>query len=136
MNRPQSGPELAARFAAGDTSPEVLAWARAGIASHLQGQSLEQALGLHPAARKREVYRLIGALADLLDVDDCGPWGRALRVEQAIRRFEANVWPRRRLGPVPLCLPSDELLARLFLLRVNFPKSQGGIYAQVLKPHS
>jgi hypothetical protein len=90
-------------------------------------------LGLDQAARKRRAYALIRELAELVNVDNCGPWEAAKRVHDLTERFEANVWRRLRVMPVPLCLPSDVLLAQLFMLRITFPKSQGGIYEQVLK---
>lgn len=133
MTAARSTFDLAGRLASGDTSPEVLQWVREGFARHLKGRPLDQALGLDRTARKREAYRLLAEVAQILGADDCGAWECARRVEEAIKHFEARVLPRLRLGPIQTTGPVNELLAKLYRVSARFPREQRQIYEVVLK---
>lgn len=129
MRRPL---ELLERAANGDMAPDVRQWISAGFDAHMRGEDLSTALGLDALSRRREAYRLIAEIGEVLGGDGCTVWALAGRVEMAISRFESCVLPRLKAGHAQLSGPSDVLLAKLFRSGVRFPKEQRQIYYKAL----
>jgi hypothetical protein len=136
MNGTPSPVELAFRLRAGDESPEVLQWVRRGLRRHLDDprrNKLQVALGLTEAARKKHAFKVIREIGELLDVEGCGSWEKAHRIETAIAYYETRVLPMQDKGCKPIDTPLNALLAMLFRLQVLFPRTQTGIHDGVLK---
>lgn len=93
----ESPVQLAHRVAAGDVDQRALDWLREGLARHLAGEPLDVALRLDRASRLRARNQALRLAADALG--DCrSAWDRAVRLAQAVRRFEARVLPRLKPG--------------------------------------
>lgn len=132
----ESSAQMAERAANGDFSPEVVQWVQTGFAAHLRGDPLDSALGLDSVSRKREAYRLIREIAELLGGDQCGAWQLAERVEKAISYFESRVKPMMFAGNTRVFSPVSQLMIQLQRCRVRFPREQRQIYEKVLKRES
>lgn len=110
--------ELAHRVAAGDVDQCALDWLAESFRRHLAGEPLDVALRLDTASRLRardEALRQAGAA-----LGECrSTWDRALRLAQAVRRFESRVLPRLK--------PGDELPPIDAALRVAFAAAPGRV---------
>lgn len=83
--------DLAQRAAAGDFSPEVAAWLVRGIRAHLQGEPLEQALGLCHASRLMARNHHLVAAAEIIDAGrGLGTWQLACELSNLIKRRKSR----------------------------------------------
>lgn len=91
---------LARRAANGEASAIINEWLSGGMARYLAGERLDVALRLDRVNRIRQRNEALLKAAELLD-DGRGPWPLARRLQDAIERFEFDVWPRARLELMP-----------------------------------
>lgn len=108
-------------------SAEVAAWLGAGMKRYLAGENLDAALRLDRASRMRQCDRALLVASELLDRGR-GPWDTAARLEDAIERFGAQIWPRVRSEVWPSLGEIDQALFQAFACRVRMPKEQRGLY--------
>lgn len=86
------------------------------------------------AWRERQTRRrlrdaaLVDAARALGWPDDCGTWTAALRLERAVKRFEACHWPRLVAGVRMDLSPSADAIARAFLAGAQVPRSARGLF--------
>ena len=131
---------------AGGLPRDVGQWLKAGIAQHRKGASLEVALGLKPgpgvrawsnAQRVKERDRWLIMAAQNVCEEPIGPWARAGRLAEAIRRFQDRTWPRIRHGKPPQSdAPTCDLITHYLILAHHahpgdasqFPTSQRQLY--------
>lgn len=127
---PPSAVELAQRAAAGEFGPEVCAWLQRGFARQQTGASLDAALELDRASRIRARDQALLRAAQVL-----GPasstWALAVRLAEAVRRFDVRVRPR--LVPGDELPPLDDALRSAFACCVGVPATARQLYA-LLRP--
>ncbi len=70
--------------------------------------------------------------AAVLGVDGPGTWVLAARLEAAVGRFDARIWPRLRAGVQCDLAPSDAALHRAFLTGERVPHTQRRLYDLLL----
>lgn len=116
--------ELLVRIAMGDavTPGEVrgLLYSRAGRADRERSERI---------ARVRLRDRSLAEAARVLDVDSCGAWVLAKRLEAAVKRFETRLLPLLMSGIHQRELsPSEAALHRAFLTGERVPKTARRLY--------
>lgn len=122
----ESPVQLAHDVAAGRADAAALDWLREGLARHLAGEPLDVALRLDRASRMRARNHALRRAADALG--DCrSTWDRALRLAQAVRRFEARVLPR--LKPGAELPPLDQALLDAHRAGVGLPRAPKALVA-------
>lgn len=119
--------EFARRAAAGDTSPEIIAWQQRSCARYEAGEPLEVAFELDRAARIRQMRAALQDAARLLAAED-GAWHCAERLEGAIRRYQARVAPLIERDQAMSLPPLDQALRRAFATRQRVPTTQRNLY--------
>lgn len=122
--------ELARRAAAGDMDPEVLVWVRTGLARHLAGDDLEQAMGLDRASRLRQRNQALQEAAALL-APGADPWPAAGRLAEAVRHYLNRTAPLVERDPARALSPLDALLRRAFEAGPRVPVTQNNLYLQL-----
>lgn len=110
--------ELARRAAAGDMAPEVLVWVRTGLARHLAGDDLEQAMGLDRASRLRQRNQALQEAAALL-APVADPWPAAGRLAEAVRHYQDRTATPVQRDPARALSPLDTLLCSAYAIRID-----------------
>lgn len=120
-----SAVELAHRVAAGDVDQCALDWLREGLARHLAGEPLDQALRLDRASRLRARDQALRQAAAALG--ECSStWSCAVALAAAVRRFESRVLPKMYPGSdLP---PLDQALAEAFAMGVRVPATERALF--------
>lgn len=118
------------QLAEGRVDGATLDWLSAAFARYQRGEHLEVALGLDRASRIRARDQALLRAAQVL-----GPasstWALAVRLAEAVRRFDVRVRPR--LVPGDELPPLDDALRSAFACRVGVPATARQLYA-LLRP--
>lgn len=89
----------------------------------------DEAARLDRVARIRARNEALRDAGDELGGSGVSAWELAGRMEAAVLRFEARVWPRVKAGFECALSPSDEALRRAFLTGLRIPKTQRHFYS-------
>lgn len=114
---------------------ETTQWLYTGFRRHRhRGMSLNAALGLDKASLRRVRDAALREAAEVLRPGTESEWQVAVRLADAISRFETRIWPRCRQETEPIHLgPMDEAIRRAFRQGVKVPSTPKMLYQLVRK---
>lgn len=114
---------------------ETIQWLCTGFQRHRnRGMSLNAALRLDKASLRRVRDVALREAAELLRPGAESEWQVAVRLADAISRFETRIWSRCRTGTdVPYLGPMDLALYRAFRQGVKVPSTPKMLYQLVQK---
>ena len=123
-----SGFEVLLRLALGEqvTQTEAL------TVLHRDAHNRDGAARMERVARIKARDNALCDAAAVLGVDSPGAWVLAARLEAAVARFDARIWPRLRAGVQCDLAPSDAALHRAFLTGERVPRTQRRLYDLLL----